>query len=297
MRLVLVGLYILFLVVIFIVKRAFWTPDLIFAGLFVLFALLGQGKSFAVRFLPFVLLLLSYEKLRSLASYLNKHVHYLGMPHFDQWLFHGVLPTAWLQQHFYHGHIGPLDMYFYFLYTLHFVTPLLLAVAIWKAQPKQYWFYMTSLLVLSYAGFITYVLFPAAPPWLASDLHLIQPIHHLSSDIWGAFGVKNFSEYYNHLSANLVAAMPSLHAAYPTLFALMVRKIWGTRWFIISLVYPISIWVGVVYLGEHYVADVLAGIVYAIASYLAAPWVLKQCSKLVAMVNKHTGNVLLKWSR
>jgi membrane-associated phospholipid phosphatase len=93
--------------------------------------------------------------------------------------------------------------------------------------------------------------------------------------VWAAFGVQNFSSYYQRLSPNAVAAMPSLHAAYPFFFALIIRKIWGNKWFYLSLIYPVSIWVGIVYLGEHYVVDVLAGIVYAIGAFAAAPYVLR----------------------
>jgi membrane-associated phospholipid phosphatase len=35
-------------------------------------------------------------------------------------------------------------------------------------------------------------------------------------------------------------------------------------------IYPISIWIGVVYLGEHYVIDVIIGVIYAVLAYLLA---------------------------
>ncbi len=267
--------YVFVLLVIFVYVRTIWTPDILFLALLGLFVILGQGKRFMVYFLPFIILLLSYEKLRSLVPYINKHVHYLEMVKFDRWLFGGTLPTAWLQQHWYFGHVAWYDFYFYFLYMLHFVAPVLLAVIIWKYRPKDYWFFITALLLLSYVGFIIYVLFPAAPPWLASDMGKIPPIHRISSDVWAAFGVKNFSQYYQQLSPNAVAAMPSLHAAYPLLFTMVVRKLWGNGWFLASLIYPVSIWVGVVYLGEHYVADVVAGVGLAFLSYLATPYVLR----------------------
>jgi len=286
--------YLLGLFVLFVFVRTFWTPDIMFLALFGLFYILGQSKSFVIYFLPFVLLLLSYEKLRSLAPLINSHVHYMEMVHFDKWLFGGVLPTAWLQQHMYFGRVAWYDFYFYFLYMLHFVTPILLAVAIWKYRPKQYWLFITSLVFLSYAGFITYVLYPAAPPWMASDLRFIEPIHRISSDVWYAFGVKDFSSYYKQLAPNTVAAMPSLHAAYPFLLALFVRRIWGNRWFALSLIYPASIWLGVVYLGEHYVVDVLFGILYALLSYISAPYALRYLTKFAKKLDKYSNYRLTK---
>jgi hypothetical protein len=95
-------------------------------------------------------------------------------------------------------------------------------------------------------------------------------MHHISSDIWQAMGVTNFSEIYSNLSPNEVAAVPSLHAAYPTLLVLLVGHIFGRKrtwwlWF-----YPASMWIGIVYLGEHYVFDAVLGILYAVGAYQAS---------------------------
>jgi membrane-associated phospholipid phosphatase len=60
--------------------------------------------------------------------------------------------------------------------------------------------------------------------------------------------------------------MPSLHAAYPWLFFLFACRLWGTRGWLVIL-YPAAVFFAVVYLGHHYVADVIGGIVYASASY------------------------------
>jgi hypothetical protein len=265
--------YLILVFIIFVSIRSFWTPDLIFVAMLGFFIILGEGKKFLIYFLPFVLLLLSYEKLRSLAPLLNSNVHYMEMIRFDRWLFGGTIPTQSLQAALYNGQVQWYDFALYFIYMLHFVVPLILAVIIWRYQPKYYWRFVTSLLLLSYFGFLTYVAFPAAPPWLASEQGILTPpIAHISTNIWHSLGVESFSTYYKQLSPNLVAAVPSLHSAYPFLFALIIRRIWGNKWFAISMAYPIAIWFGVVYLGEHYVIDVLLGVLYAFVSYkLALP--------------------------
>lgn len=265
-------LYVVSLATVFIVWRTFWTPDLLFIALFIGFWLWGQGKQFFTQFTPFIALLLSYDGLRSLASYLNSHVHYVFMAHFDQRLF-GVLPTAWLQQYLYHGHLQWYDFYFYGLYMVHFIVPLVLAIILWKKRPGGYAQFITALLILSYAGFLTYILYPAAPPWLASQLHLITPIHRISSDVWWAMGIHNFPSLYRHLAPNEVAAVPSLHAAYPTLVWLFTYTYFDKKLAAIFLLYPISVCVGVVYLGEHYVFDVLLGIAYAVVSFVFTRWI------------------------
>lgn len=257
------------LVYIFVVRRIFWTPDTLFIALAILFVVFGQVKAFAVRFLPFMGLLLIYDSFRGLADNLNKSVHFTQMIDADEWLFHGNLPTTWLQQHLWHGHVAWYDFYFYFLYTIHFVAPVALAILIWKKRDELYWPFVVALVGLSFMAFITYIVFPAAPPWMAAEHGLIS-VHHISSEIWAAMGIENFSEVYSKLSPNEVAAVPSLHAAYPTLFMLFLAKLFGWRrvWWV-SL-YPLSLWFGVVYLGEHYVFDVLLGILYAVLAYVAS---------------------------
>jgi membrane-associated phospholipid phosphatase len=72
--------------------------------------------------------------------------------------------------------------------------------------------------------------------------------------------------------------MPSLHAAFPVLGLLYAVKLWGRR------AWPLALWcVGVcfsiVYLGEHYVADAVAGILFAGASYWAVESVFRLLGK------------------
>jgi membrane-associated phospholipid phosphatase len=254
---------------LFIVKRNFWTPDTLFVVLLALFVVLGQARAFLLRFAPFVLLLLAYDSFRGIADDLNHHIHFFEMIGFDRLIWGGQLPTAWFQHIWWHGHIQWYDFYFYFLYTIHFVAPVMLAIIFWKVRSHLYWPFVFALVGMSFAAFITYILFPAAPPWMASDLHYVEPIHRISSDVWAAMGVSNFSEVYANLSPNPVAAVPSLHSAYPLLFVLFLAKAFGPRaW--LFIIYPVSMWIGVVYLGEHYIFDVIAGALYAVVAFFAS---------------------------
>ena len=256
---------------VLVTQRTFWTPDTLFVVLLVIFAVFGQAKSFLVRFLPLVSLILLYEIFRGIADDLNGTVHYTEMIDFDRWMFFGHLPTVVLQEWWWQGKVQWYDYYFYFLYTIHFLMPVLLAVLIWKKADRRYWQFMWALLGLSFAAFVTYILFPAAPPWMAS-LHgyIDEPMRRVSSDIWWAMGITNFSEIYDNLPANPVAAVPSLHSAYPLLFSLFITGLFGMKRFWWVYVYPVSVWIGVVYTGEHYVIDVILGALYALAAYWAS---------------------------
>lgn len=259
---------------IFINTPSFPTPDKILVFLTFVFLCFGQALELLKRFVPFVALLLIYESFRGAADLINKHVHYTLMPDFDRWMFR-VLPTEKLQQWWWHGYIQWYDFVFYITYMMHFVFPIILAILVWKFKDRFYWRLIAMYTVLSFAGFLTYLFYPAAPPWMASDKGIIEPITRVSSHVWYAMGIHDFPSLYNKIAPNPVAAVPSLHAAYAVLYSIVVFKLFGKKWGAFSLIYPFLICLGTVYLGEHYAFDALLGIVYAFATYFVVLWAFK----------------------
>ncbi|MEI7683245.1 MAG: phosphatase PAP2 family protein [Candidatus Saccharibacteria bacterium] len=257
---------------LFIIHPSWPTPDKLIIFLTFVFMTVGQAKEMLKHLLPFVALLLVYESFRGLVPQLNSHVNYMWMVSADKFLF-GRLPTHTLQNWWWHGAVQWFDFIFYLAYMLHFIIPISLALLIWKYREKSYWQYVSTYLVVSFFGFLTFLIFPAAPPWLASDKGLIQPITRVSSYIFGALGVQNFPSVYNKISPNPVAAVPSLHAAYATLLVIFVYKLFGWRWALLACIYPLLIFVGTVYMGEHYAIDEILGIVYAVGAYLIVSWI------------------------
>lgn len=253
-------------VIIFARQPSWPTPDKLLIFLMFVFMIFGQAKELLKRLLPFVGLMLIYESFRGLAGRLNSHVNFSWMVAADRWLF-GVLPTVQLQQWWWHGHVQWYDFAFYVFYMLHFVLPITLAIIVWKLRESQYWRLVTSYVILSFSGFITYALFPAAAPWMAAERGIIPPIERISSHVWYALGIHDFPSLYNKIAPNPVAAVPSLHAAYSILFSLFVWKLFGKKWAIVSLIYPFMIMVGTVYQGEHYAIDAILGVIYALAAY------------------------------
>jgi membrane-associated phospholipid phosphatase len=222
------------------------------------------------RFSPFIALILIYESFRSIADQLNSHVDYLFAPHLDKLIF-GNLPTVYLQDWLWQGRTSWYDFVLYLPYFLHFIIPLGLGIIIWKTRAKEFWRVMNTFVVVAFASFLTFLLFPAAPPWLASQNHYIQPIARISSDVWHSLGIHDFPSVYNHISPNPVAAIPSLHAAWATLLPIFIYKLYGRRWAALAAIYPLLIYIGTVYEGEHYAADILIGIIYALLAYIVTP--------------------------
>ena len=68
------------------------------------------------------------------------------------------------------------------------------------------------------------------------------------------------------VNPNGVAAFPSLHAGYPFLAFLVLRRAFGRiAW--LAFAYACLVWWAIVFTGDHYMIDVLGGIAYAAAAY------------------------------
>lgn len=253
-------------------KRTFWTPDTLLLIVLIVGVVFGRTREFIVRFVPFLGMLVVYDSMRGIADDLNKSVHFMEMIQFDRWLTGGELPTTIMQGWWWDGQVGLLEFYLYFLYTIHFLIPLIVGLILWKFRPNLYWPFVWALVGISFAGFVTYIIFPAAPPWMAHELGLIaEPLHRISTDVWWAIGITNFSEVYKNISPNAVAAVPSLHSAYPLIATAFMIRAFGWRRCGWLLLYPLSMWIGVVYLGEHYIFDIVAAIIFVVVGL----WVVR----------------------
>jgi hypothetical protein len=276
--------------ILFINQPSFPTPDKLIVFMTFIFMMFSQAIQMLKKLLPFVAVILTYESFRSVADKLNTHVDYSFAPHMDKLLF-GGLPTVYLQELLWHGNVSWYDFVFYFAYLLHFVIPIGLAVVVWKTREKQYWRVVNTYLVTAFLAFLTFLMFPAAPPWLASENHYIEPIVRVSSDVWQAFGLGDFPSFYSRISPNPVAAVPSLHAAWATLLVIFVYKLYGRRWAVLAAVYPLLIYVGTVYQGEHYAFDEILGVVYAIAGYKVTPYIMRWASsRAIQIRTKYSSN-------
>jgi membrane-associated phospholipid phosphatase len=79
---------------------------------------------------------------------------------------------------------------------------------------------------------------------------------------------------YAHHDYNLYAAFPSLHAGFPVLAAVAAWRRDKRVGAALSM-WAVLVWITVVYLGEHYVADVLGGVLYAAVAIAIVAWIWK----------------------
>jgi membrane-associated phospholipid phosphatase len=222
--------------------------------------------------LPFTLVLMVYDLSRSFANAVSMPLHENDIASLESKLFGGNLPTLWLQHHLYTPHaVHWYDALATLVYTSHFVATPVLAAALWLRNRTVWIAYISRVIALSFAGLVTYVLFPEAPPWMAARDGLLDPVSRLSARGWiwlHAGHVEHLLDAAQRDGSNPVAAMPSLHTAFAALVALYLGIQVTNRWRYLLALYPIAMGAVLVYTGEHYVLDVLAGLGYALVVHL-----------------------------
>jgi hypothetical protein len=129
---------------------------------------------------------------------------------------------------------------------------------------------------LTFAGYITYVLYPAMPPWMVSAYAYMEPSARIIPIMWNHVGIHGAAAVFegNSTFDNDVAAVPSLHTAYPLLICLFF---WGRAkpWLrVVLATYVVAMAVTLVYTGEHFVFDIVLGWGYAIVTFIVGSKIL-----------------------
>ncbi len=263
-------------------------PDHFFLSLIVLVFLIF-GKEWGIRFLidwsPFIIFWIAYDMMRGIADSVRGYVfviepYVLEMRLFG-WLTGQMIPPYYMRQ-FQLGHQGEpfkvfLDVFSTSFYVLHFITPLLLGWFLWHTlnERRNYYLYVYSFTVLNIMALITFMVLPAAPPWYVLKYGFQQP----PSQVLGSAGaLVNFDKLigkdyleslWNTFNSNLFAAIPSLHAGYPTLIALFIWLRFGGLT-LLFFAYPLCAWFSAVYLNQHYIIDLIIGSLYVVIAYFIA---------------------------
>lgn len=233
-----------------------------------------QILQLALDWMPIVAVLIVYDFTRGAADSLGIGVHFHPMIDFDKALFFGETPTEWLQAQLYEPNVVHwYDVAFTLIYTSYFIAPFALAGWLWARDRLAFLRFAKRLVTLMLAGLATYILFPAAPPWMAGQMGLLGEVHRTTAEGWEVLGVGTASWFSKGQGlGNLVAAVPSLHSA---LVALVALSLWGRvrPWARgLLLLYPLAMGVTLMATGEHYFFDVLLGWIYAGAVMAAWSW-------------------------
>jgi PAP2 superfamily protein len=217
-----------------------------------------------IDWLPIVIVLSAYDFTRGAADSFGIGVHVHPMIDFDRLAFFGQTPTEWLQGHLDGPGVAWWDVAFTLIYTSYFIVPFALAGVLWARDRLAFRRFTNRVVTLALAGLATYIAFPAAPPWMAAQQGLLERVHRTTSDGWQVIGGGTaglFSE--GQASVNMVAAVPSLHAAFTALVALFLWRRVRPALRPLLVLYPLAMGLALIATGEHYFFDVLLGWLYA----------------------------------
>jgi membrane-associated phospholipid phosphatase len=135
--------------------------------------------------------------------------------------------------------------------------------------------------IVHVANFVTYLVYPAAPPWYVAKYGLGPADMNAMSDPAGfarfddLLGTSVVQWFYAH-NANVFGAMPSGHCGSAILFALVASGM-KRAWALGAAAFAMAMCFGAVYFGHHYVLDVLAGALYAGIGYTLVTVVESRC--------------------
>lgn len=163
------------------------------------------------------------------------------------------------------GQVGAIDRLLAVVYASHFLWFLVFGLGLWLMREREFGRFKASMLIVMYGGLACYVLVPTVPPWMAAHQYFVIPgVAELGAQLFHG-SLPSLSAAFE---VNPVAAMPSLHCAFPTLITLIAFRAFG-RWGFAMLGYTLIVYLSTVHLGHHYGVDVLGGIALALVAYAA----------------------------
>jgi membrane-associated phospholipid phosphatase len=134
----------------------------------------------------------------------------------------------------------------------HFIVTLSLLGYLWWSRADIYRPLRNVLVLVNVIGFVVFWLFPVAPPrMLGGFTDVVASTHAIGSWHTGALASQ----------ANQVAAMPSLHMAWAGWCTLALWRISERKWVrALALAYPCLTALAVVATGNHFVLDIVGGL-------------------------------------
>jgi membrane-associated phospholipid phosphatase len=186
----------------------------------------------------------------------------------DRVLGLGELPTVRLQRRLARGQWRLGDRVLVWAHWLWFLVPHGTLVYIMLRHPARF----DRSAVLTYAvfdvGAMVYWILPTAPPWYAATEEVA--VRRMMVEYGEFFWKDGWGPLYSVLGGNPLAAMPSLHFATSMMAAQLLEET-GPLAGALGWGYTATLGFALVYLGEHYVVDLLAGAALTTAIRRLAP--------------------------
>lgn len=191
----------------------------------------------------------------------------------------GVGPDTTLADFFGTHHSPLFDLVFAAPYAAFLYICIIYAIYLYFRDRERMVHYLLAFGLVHFIAFTVYMIMPAAPPWYIRAHGCVIDMAALPSPARLArvddyLGIGYFKAFYSQ-NANVFGAMPSLHAAMPSLglFTAWAKIGWRTR--PVHLAYLAIMLFASFYLDHHWLIDGVAGVLAAWISVVIAGWLLR----------------------
>ena len=194
----------------------------------------------------------------------------------DRVLGLGEQPTLRLQRAFANpGTVNRFERVLVWCHWLWFMVPHGSVLYVLLRDPERFPSAAARMYAVFDIGAVFYWAIPTAPPWWAAaqghieerhTVHMRRMMIEYGEQFWG----DNWSALYDLLGGNPLAAMPSLHFATSLMAARLLSEVDPVAG-VVGWTYASLLGLALVYLGEHYAIDLIAGGALAESVRRAAP--------------------------
>jgi inositol phosphorylceramide synthase catalytic subunit len=149
----------------------------------------------------------------------------------------------------------------------------------YRAMQRFSWVFF----LMNVAAFVTYHLYPAAPPWYYHahgceiSMTALPSAGPRLTHVDAVLGIHYFKGIYER-SSDLYGAVPSLHVAYP--LVILVEGWRSFRWLgrSLSVLFLVSMGFSAIYLDHHWVIDVVLGMIYCLSAAAGVRFIMARAA-------------------
>ncbi len=182
----------------------------------------------------------------------------------DRMLGLGETPTIRLQRTFARpGTINRFERVLVWCHWVWFTVPHASVIYVMLRDPRRFPAAAARMYAVFDLGAVFYWAIPTAPPWWAASQGRLEGgepllVRRMMIEYGEQFWGSRWGDLYDVLGGNPLAAMPSLHFATSLMAAHLLSEV-GPVAGAVGAGYASLLGLALVYLGEHYAADILAG--------------------------------------
>ena len=236
-----------------------------------------RARDFALACLNMWAYIAAYELPHDDAAAQEARVHIDYPLDVDRVLGLGTPPTVRLQNRWANQRtsFSRFERVLVFSHWVWFAVPHCAVAYVWWRRPERFPAAAVRMYAVFDVGAVFYWAIPTAPPWYAAQTGRLRESDHervrrmmieYGEQFWG----DRWPALYDLLAGNPLAAMPSLHFATSLMAAHLLSEV-GPVSGTVGAAYAVTLGVALVYLGEHYAADLLGGALLTEAVRASAP--------------------------